>query len=74
MHRPECSNTSGTFIELPAQNLKTRQGDRRKTIEKNGRQRQVWVAFFPITLQLAAINYEYHMAFIEERSFKLCVL
>ena len=34
-HRSECSDTSGTFIELPAlKNLKTHHGNDRKTIEK----------------------------------------
>ena len=51
----------GTFIELPAGNLKIHQGDRRKTIEKKGRKRQVWIEFCPLsTHKLAAINYEYN--------------
>ena len=34
IHRPEWRDTSGNFNELPALNLKARQGTVRQTIEK----------------------------------------
>ena len=33
-HRPECADTSGTFVEAPALNLKANQETARQTIEK----------------------------------------
>ena len=70
-HRAECRDTSVTFIELPALNLKAHLGNARQTVEKNGRSDQEEVVFCPIAHKPAYISYLYHMAFIEERSTKL---
>ena len=56
-HRPECRDTSGTFTELPALNLKAHQGIVRRLIRKNGRKGQEGVAFCPIARKLAYITY-----------------
>ena len=56
-HRPECRDTSGTFTELPALNLKAHQGVVRRLIRKNGRKGQEGVAFCPIARKLAYITY-----------------
>ena len=72
-NRPECRDTSGIVIELPAVNLNAHQGNVRQTTEKNVRKGQEGVAFCPVAHKRTYIRYLHHMAFTEERSAKLCV-
>ena len=69
-HRPECSDTSGTFIGTPALNLKANQGNAPQTIEWMAWKCRRGLTFCSFTGKLLVIAISYHMAFIEERSIK----